>query len=420
MADLDLSGILSMFNATPSLEERRQAANASLMRMGLGILAGNQPSRTPVNPLGVLAQGGMGGMDAYQGSLDKQLADRRANAGLSLQALQFKKEMDKQDALKGLLSQSQPRPLGQQALTQGAAAGDVGPTVTNAARMDALQAAPRQSYTPIPLDKLATAAAGGVNIDPFIKLNEQVMAKPASVPFHYGDMTPAQARQFMLEERQAGASKNITNVNAFTPASEEAQKDFMKGSRARYDTLVNAPTTLQNIEKAKALVPEARGFMGPGGESLLEAAKFLNNRVGTSINTDGVKSAEELRTRIFFQIMDNLKKMDAQPSQMQQQIMMDSLGKLGTDPNALPNILNAYADTIKGKVTQHNAEVQSAMQRGVKFPYDPVIKLDAAPEGKSFPAPSKAAINRLKMNPKEKDKFEEIFGPGSAGQYGVR
>ena len=170
------------------------------------------------------------------------------------------------------------------------------------------------------------------------------------------------------------ATANV-KVEAFTPASEEAQKEFMKSSRVTFDQLKSAPTLLQNIERAKELIPKARGFMGTGGETMLDAAKFLNNRLGLSIATEGIKSAEELRSRIFFNIMDNLKKMDAQPSQMQQQIMMDSLGKLGTDPNALGAVLDAYADTIMGKVSSYNVEVEDATNRGVKFPYNPVIKL---------------------------------------------
>jgi hypothetical protein len=179
---------------------------------------------------------------------------------------------------------------------------------------------------------------------------------------------------------RAGASRQITHVNAFVPASEEAQRDFIKSSRATYDQIKHAPVALQNIESAKALIPQAKGFMGPGGESMLEAAKFLNNRLGLNVSTEGVKSAEELRTRIFFNIMDNLKKMDAQPSQQQQMIMQESLGKLGTDPNALPAVLDAFADSIKGKVAAHNREVQSAIRRGVQFPYDPVIEMRSTPQ----------------------------------------
>ena len=177
------------------------------------------------------------------------------------------------------------------------------------------------------------------------------------------------------------------NVNTLDTASAEAQKKFMDSARTTYDQLKAAPTLLANIEKAKALIPGARGFMGTGGESLLEATKFLNNRLGLKIATEGVKNAEELRSRIFFNIMDNLKKMDAQPSQMQQQIMMESLGKLGTDPNALSLVLDAYGDTVRGKVDAYNTEVSGAEGRGVKFPYKPQIMLPKVPTGAAPPPP---------------------------------
>jgi hypothetical protein len=240
------------------------------------------------------------------------------------------------------------------------------------------------------------------------------------------DPTQRQALFTALAQKKTTHQPSATQiVNTFTPASEEAQKEFMRSARVNYEALRNAPVTLQNIEEAKALIPGAKGFMGPGGEPFLQAAKFLNNRLGASIDVAGIKDAEELRSRLFVGIMDNLKKMDAQPSEMQQRVMMDALGKLGTDPNALPAVLDAYAGVIRGKVDIHNQEVQGAATRGVKFPYDPVIKLPdlqkpggsaAAPQ--SFPTPSRAAINRLKMNPKEKSQFEAVFGPGSAERYG--
>lgn len=165
------------------------------------------------------------------------------------------------------------------------------------------------------------------------------------------------------------------NIDTQKKASEQAQEEQMKSTRVTFDQLKHAPVLLENIEKAKALIPKAKGFMGTGGETLLEVTKFLNNRIGTNINPSGVKTAEELRSRIFFNIMDNLKKMDAQPSQLQQQIMAESLGKLGTDPNALADVLDAYGDAIRGKVELHNTEVKGAVERNVKFPYDPTIKL---------------------------------------------
>jgi len=186
-----------------------------------------------------------------------------------------------------------------------------------------------------------------------------------------------------------------TKVNAYMPASEEAQRDFIRSTRATYDTLKNAPGTLKNIEEAIKLIPNAKGFMGPGGESLLDAASFLNSRLGTNINTKGISDATELRSRLFQGIIENLRKLDANPTENQQNAMRVALGNIGTDPNALPAVLNSFADTVRSKVEAHNAEVNSAVTRGVKFPYDPTIKLPSftpsAPSGAELIPTGKSA-----------------------------
>lgn len=195
-------------------------------------------------------------------------------------------------------------------------------------------------------------------------------------PFNPATGEPNTAYQeYEKSKALAGATRVQTNVNAFTPASEEAQRDFMKSTRATYDQLKHAPVLLDSIEKAKELVPKAQPFVGSGAEGKLAFVKFLNNNFGADIKPEEVGNAEALRTRIFFNIMDNLKKMDAQPSEMQQKIMQEALGNLGTDPGALPRVLDAFGDVIRGKVTLHNQEVQGAIQKGVKFPFEPLVKI---------------------------------------------
>lgn len=184
---------------------------------------------------------------------------------------------------------------------------------------------------------------------------------------------------FMQIKPTASAARSFTAVNTNLPASEEVQKEFMREMRQTFGALKQAPTVLDNIDKAKALVPQAKGFMGAGGESMLQAASFLNNRLGTSIDTKGVQNAEELRSRLFLGIMDNLKKLDSQPSQQQQAALQVALGSIGTDPSALPRVLDVFGDTIRQKVDLHNEEAQGAESRGVKFPYNPIIKLPPRP-----------------------------------------
>jgi len=167
------------------------------------------------------------------------------------------------------------------------------------------------------------------------------------------------------------------NVYAFTPASVEAQKQFVQAASDERKVLRNAPDTLANIDAAIKLIPTASTFMGKGGEPLLAAASFLNNRLGFGISTQGVTDATVLRTRLFEGILDNLKKLDSQPSQEQQRVLSEALGNLGTDPAALEQILNRIGETVRSRVDRFNTDVTDAETRGVKFPFTPQIKLPA-------------------------------------------
>lgn len=217
------------------------------------------------------------------------------------------------------------------------------------------------------------------------------------------------------------------NVYAFTPASVEAQKQFVQAAADERKVLRNAPDTLTNIDAAIKLIPTASTFMGKGGEPLLAAASFLNNRLGFGISTQGVTDATVLRTRLFEGILDNLKKLDSQPSQEQQRVLSEALGNLGTDPAALEQILNRIGETVRSRVDRFNTDVTDAETRGVKFPFTPQIKLPAPkfapgaaaaqiPGQGPAPAPAipPAAINLLKSGKGTDAQFDAIFGAGAA------
>jgi hypothetical protein len=179
------------------------------------------------------------------------------------------------------------------------------------------------------------------------------------------------------------------NVYAYTPASVQAQQDFVKAAAEERKVLRNAPDTIVNIDAAKKLIPTAKTFMGKGGEPLLAAASFLNNRLGFGISTEGVTDATVLRTRLFEGILDNLKKLDSQPSQEQQRVLSEALGNLGTDPAALEQILNRIGETVRSRVDRFNTDVTDAETRGIKFPFTPQIKL---PTPKLAPGAAAAQI----------------------------
>jgi hypothetical protein len=223
---------------------------------------------------------------------------------------------------------------------------------------------------PVPaVENAPSVAGGGVGGG---SVNALAQTAGTSVTAPNAPVAQLSASNQPFKPKPTGPMVSINNVE---PASETALKQYMKTASDTHNSLKQAPSVLQNIEDAKRLVADAKGFMGTGGETMLNVTKFLNNRLGTNINTDGVKSAEELNTRLFMGILDNLKKLDSQPSQSQQAAMKQALGNLGTDPNAMNNVLDVFGDILRNKVEIYNQEVTDAEARGVKFPYKPQINL---------------------------------------------
>lgn len=163
-----------------------------------------------------------------------------------------------------------------------------------------------------------------------------------------------------------------------TAANTEAGKEFISEMRQNYAKLRDVPATLENIERAKTLAAgQAKQFMGPFSQSKLAVTKFIRSNVPGmgNLNTEGVTGAEELQSTLFNQTMDNLKKMDASPSEYQQKVMQQAFGTLTTDPQSIPKVLDVFSDILRNRVDIHNETVTSAEGRGTVFPYDVKVKL---------------------------------------------
>lgn len=210
----------------------------------------------------------------------------------------------------------------------------------------------------------------------------------------------------------ASPNRPVSNIQNFLPASETAQVEFIREFRDTYKQLKTAPTDVANLRRAAELSKtEGRKYMGTGGQAFLSAAKFLKNRVGIDIDEKAIAAGEEIRTVLFQNVLNNLRKLDAQPSQQQQFIMQEALGNLDTDPDALPRVVQVYEDVIRGRVEQHNrefAEMKANPNLANAFPYSLEIKLPERvaatppPSGENATDPAAAARAELERRRKAK------------------
>jgi hypothetical protein len=176
----------------------------------------------------------------------------------------------------------------------------------------------------------------------------------------------------------AGAARTSLNVQNQLPFKEQIQKEAASGLMKNFETLQNVPSALANMDKMVALSKQPI-YAGVGGETKLQIAKLFNNNFGTNISPETVKNTEEFKSAAYMGIMDNLKKTDSNPTMAQQNALKEAIGSLGTDPAAIPRVVNVMRDVLVNKATQHNELVRQTMQRGVEYPYSIEVQLPTPP-----------------------------------------
>jgi len=190
------------------------------------------------------------------------------------------------------------------------------------------------------------------------------------------------ARDEYLKDKKAGATNVTTKVEAFEPASVQAQKDFTSALSKRREALQNAPSTIKNLQGIRSAVSQLKTFKGSMADKKIAIANFLNSNFGTQIAPDDLANAQALNTRLFLPVMENLRAMDAQPSQAQQMMLQEAMGRITSDPGAIIQITKIMEDSIREKVKSYQRDVESASKNNIRFPFDPTIELPESKEAK--------------------------------------
>jgi hypothetical protein len=195
-------------------------------------------------------------------------------------------------------------------------------------------------------------------------------------PATWNPQQAAYAKQLVESKASSGANRQNINLQNQLPFQEQIQQEMGKDLIKEFSNLKSIPSQIQNLDKVEKLAVSP-AYLGSGAEAKLAITKLFNNNLGTNINVDKVANTEEMRSALFQSTMENLKKVDAQPSQMQQQIMQQAFGTIGTDPAAIPKIVAVYKDILTSKAIEHNARVKQSEEgpAKMKFAYDITVKI---------------------------------------------
>jgi hypothetical protein len=205
------------------------------------------------------------------------------------------------------------------------------------------------------------------------------------LPRNPATWTPAQriaAANYEVNLKTAGAGRTVTNIQNQLPFNEQVQQKMGEDLIKEFSNLKSIPSQVQNLEKIEKL-SASPAYLGSGAEAKLAITKLFNNNLGTNVNADKVVNTEEMRSALFQSTMENLKKVDAQPSQMQQAIMQEAFGTIGTDPAAIPRIVKVYKDILISKAKEHNERVEETETGPAKMKYAHSIKIKLPEESKT-------------------------------------
>ena len=189
-----------------------------------------------------------------------------------------------------------------------------------------------------------------------------------------GDDPVTASNKAMAEALNIGQQSVKINT-ALTPdaiiakGKMEGNSKLIRGLSAEYDSLSQLENTITAIQKARRLngkmtkdgfkAGNASMYQGSFADTKLAVAKFASENLGITINPQGISDAQELTSVLFTNVLDNLKKMDASPSEAQQRMLAKAMGTTESTPEALEMILKFWEGNMISKIGNYNKKVNS-------------------------------------------------------------
>lgn len=260
----------------------------------------------------------------------------------------------------------------------------------------------------VPRDKLEFVE--GVGVNPYDPANANRAIPNPNKPFAMdasGNIVPNRAYQD-YEIRKAGAGATRVNVDAGPKAF---WSDFGKNAT---DVLFKeregaqaAASTVQSIAQIRAAV-ESGAYQGSGADAKLTASKALG-ALGMPYDAKTVANTELFNATANQFVLDKIKTLGANPSNADRDFIEKTVPRIGTDPAALPQLLDFMEQRAGQQIGTFNQKIKSVQgQQGAQF----------LPFSLEVPAPQARAprAESAKEPDSVKSKFVDIGGRKVAAQ----
>lgn len=389
----------------PSAEDKAAARQQAIMRAGMGILAASGPSRLPQGLGGILAQGGMQGMDAYNTDLKRLTDERKTNALMAVQLGKIQKEGEQQKNVE-TFAQTLPAAERQRFL------------IDPSAYLKATAPKPQEPFTLSP---------GGIRFGPDGKILAQAPARqePYTLPpggIRYGadgkilaqaplrPETPRQQQVIQTAEGpmilgDAGTAQPITGPGGTQvkpsqgragPMTATAQKELIETEEG----IQGGQAALSLFAQARQLNNKAMGFSGAG--SLASAGSLLPE----FLRPETIEATQNLDNILQTAALPQLKAIfGGMPTEGERKILLDVQGSSSKPPKVRKEIFDRAEKAIQARL-KFGTEKAKRLREGTYFSGEGLPSIQQPGASGGAPAGIDPALWAI-MTPEEKAAFAQ-------------
>ena len=176
--------------------------------------------------------------------------------------------------------------------------------------------------------------------------------------------------------------QRTSNKQSGIPLKSDEAKEFGSSiAKGAGDDLLKGRDNARTAESALHTIQESRkaiaggAFLGSGADAKTDITKAAKSLFGIDIDSTKLSNSEYLRTTLGQGLLDNAKKLGANPTAEDSKRIDAIVGTISKDPTALSKALDFQEEMAIRAINKHNENVTDAERRGLSTPFNLTIQV---------------------------------------------